>query len=825
MSKIQCLSQEIIDRIAAGEVVQRPCSIVKELIENSLDAEASTVEVTSVGGGLESLTIQDNGTGMSKEDLSLAATRFATSKLQTFSDLKSIRTFGFRGEALASASMVSRLSIQTKRGEDVIASKASYTDGVLQPPLKSQAGTVGTIVTISDLFYNIPSRKRSFKKLSDEYTKTLDVCQKYAVHEAGTGVGFICKKRAVEGKSKTQNSTDLNTSSLVAIKQIQQKKAKAKAQDVDSVDAVNARKEAISNIYGSDLSRELLVFESSEGDIEEVSLVALQQLQGMDKLDSVNAKKISQFAFAYKAKGLITNGSYNASKCSTNLIIFINGRLVSSSAVKNAIDSVYNDILPSRGKSFVYLSLELPGPHVDVNVHPTKKEIAFLHEDKLCDTLATEIRKCLLSATASRTFYAQQVLGTAREKEAVEVEKSQQKQQQQLQIKRKATSDLPPPPSKSSSSLSKPGAAAKAYYNPSKLVRTNAAAPVGALEPFLSQATQSTKNGGTNINSNGNGDNSFYVPQEHVASCKIEAAAKIDMSAPGAFAALLKCDCPPISDYAISKAQQQQNAVTRPKKIIPTPCSYGSVQALRADIATRVDKELLDKLRISTFVGSVSRHRSLIQSSVEMIMINHYELAKELFYQVAVWKFGGFQVAVLPNKLGIAKLIKGCLEKEGLDGDKNVGAPIAEVTASMTKTLVDSREMLEEYFSIRIDKNGMLGALPVLLENHVPSVCHLPRFLVKLATEVDYENEKSCFESICSEIGVYYAELSDDIGGGDGAEGDNISLIDDEARKLVQHTLFPNIAFCLQPPKEFASDGTFTLCALLPSLYRVFERC
>ena len=95
---IQCLPKDIIDRIAAGEVVQRPCSIVKELIENSLDAKSTSIEIISIGGGLTSLSIQDNGTGLSPADLKLAATRFATSKLTSFHDLKSIRTCGFRGE-------------------------------------------------------------------------------------------------------------------------------------------------------------------------------------------------------------------------------------------------------------------------------------------------------------------------------------------------------------------------------------------------------------------------------------------------------------------------------------------------------------------------------------------------------------------------------------------------------------------------------------------------------------------------------------------------------------------------------------------------------
>ena len=127
MTTIQALPQEIVDRIAAGEIVQRPASIVKELVENSLDSGATSIEVSAVKGGLESIQISDDGCGMTKDDLPLAAVRFATSKLRTFQDLKSIRTFGFRGEALASASMVSHLSILSKRAADSVAHKCQYS--------------------------------------------------------------------------------------------------------------------------------------------------------------------------------------------------------------------------------------------------------------------------------------------------------------------------------------------------------------------------------------------------------------------------------------------------------------------------------------------------------------------------------------------------------------------------------------------------------------------------------------------------------------------------------------------------------------------------
>lgn len=129
--RIQALPQHVVDRIAAGEVVQRPASVVKELIENSLDADATTIDVQCQNGGMKLLIITDDGCGIHPDDLPLAATRFATSKLKKIDDLKNIMTFGFRGEALASASMVGNLTIISRRkqkihGKDSLAYKMSY---------------------------------------------------------------------------------------------------------------------------------------------------------------------------------------------------------------------------------------------------------------------------------------------------------------------------------------------------------------------------------------------------------------------------------------------------------------------------------------------------------------------------------------------------------------------------------------------------------------------------------------------------------------------------------------------------------------------------
>ncbi|PIA16095.1 DNA mismatch repair protein MutL [Coemansia reversa NRRL 1564] len=349
---IRKLEESVVNRIAAGEIIHRPSNALKELIENSLDAGASSISIAVKDGGMKVLQIQDNGHGIRTEDLPIVCERFTTSKLREYEDLSTIQTYGFRGEALASISHVSHLSITTKQADSECAYKATYADGKLVPakPGGSSApepcaGNNGTILTAEDLFYNIRSRKDALKNIRDEYTRIFEVASRYAIHNSGTA--FTCRKL---GAPKADLNTLHGASTITNIRQV----------------------------FGAKISNSLVEIQHKD-----------QELQA-------------------EFKGHVSSAAHEMHK--SVFLLFINHRLVDHSPIKRAIESLYTSVLPKGSRPFVYLDLRIKPEDVDVNVHPTKREVRFLNEDIIIAQIIDCIHNKLLSTNNSREFALQSTL-------------------------------------------------------------------------------------------------------------------------------------------------------------------------------------------------------------------------------------------------------------------------------------------------------------------------------------------------------------------------------------------------------------------------------
>ncbi|RKP24675.1 Mutl protein-like protein 1 isoform 1, partial [Syncephalis pseudoplumigaleata] len=283
--RIQQLDVSVVNKIAAGEVIQRPANAFKELLENALDAGSRNIRVTVKDGGLKLLQIQDDGHGIQQEDMALACQRFSTSKLRTYEDLAHIHTFGFRGEALASISHVAHVTIISKTRTAPCAFKGVYRDGKLVGSGSEGEGKVtpcpgndGTSITVEDLFYTMPNRRRALRSVSEEYHRLLAVAQQYAIHSAGVSISV---------KKHGQGRSDLQT--------------------MNNYTAVDC----IRHVYGNVIADELV------------------GVTGKDE------------ALEAELAGHITNANFSQRKLV--LLLFINDRAVESTALKRAVETVYQE--------------------------------------------------------------------------------------------------------------------------------------------------------------------------------------------------------------------------------------------------------------------------------------------------------------------------------------------------------------------------------------------------------------------------------------------------------------------------------------------------
>ncbi|EJW82919.1 DNA mismatch repair protein MutL containing protein [Wuchereria bancrofti] len=340
---IRRLPENVVNRIAAGEVIVRAANAIKELIENALDAGATEIIITAKNGGLDLLKVQDNGKGIAKNDLAIVCERFTTSKLEKYEDLECMSTFGFRGEALASISHVAKVTIISKTSDSPCAYVGRYTDSKLQGDIKPSAGLDGTSVTAEDLFYNCPSRRRSLKYPADEMNRIADIVVRYAIHNPS--VSFTLRRCGSGSDFRTAGTNNLC--------------------------------ETISSLLGGKFSKDLVLLNHSDSAL-------YFTLKG---------------CFVRPTASCTAETLQNRQNCQKVFYLFINGRSVECQALKQALDVVFaaqNTMSP-----FVMISLQIEPRRVDVNVHPTKSVVYFLEQDSIISSIQDYVENLILSSAGS----------------------------------------------------------------------------------------------------------------------------------------------------------------------------------------------------------------------------------------------------------------------------------------------------------------------------------------------------------------------------------------------------------------------------------------
>jgi DNA mismatch repair protein MutL len=359
MGRIHVLSETVANQIAAGEVVERPASVVKEMLENSLDAGATRIKISVEAGGKKLIQITDNGCGMVRDDAMLAFERHATSKIKNAEDLLSVATLGFRGEALPSIASVSRLRLETRAEEEAAGTVVEINGGKIARV--EEAGLpLGTSITVRDLFFNTPARKKFLKAESTELSHIASLVTHYALAHPEKHFELHSAANAM----------------LVA-------------------PPVAGYSERVYQVFGKETLDQLIPVASRQA-LEHVGLPQPPPWRVREQ-DEDGAEVSAKDPGEMRIHGFVSKPEIQ--KLNRNSIfVFVNGRTIRDRLVQHALTEAYRNIIPPTVHPVVLLFLELPAGEVDVNVHPSKTEVRFRQQSVMHDFVRDSVRAALMKA-------------------------------------------------------------------------------------------------------------------------------------------------------------------------------------------------------------------------------------------------------------------------------------------------------------------------------------------------------------------------------------------------------------------------------------------
>ena len=330
--RVQVLSDHVCNKIAAGEVIERPASVFKELVENSLDAGATVIDIEVLQGGRKAVIVTDNGHGMSRENALLSLERHATSKIHDVDDIEHIHTLGFRGEAIAAIAAVSRFLIRTRRAEDLGGTELLVEGGELRD-VREAGCPVGTTLEVRNLFFNVPARRKFLRTESTELGNIRTMFRTFALAHPGVTLRLVVDGRELEHWPAQTGLAD-----------------------------------RIADLYGDGFLEQLREIDLRDQDLHIHGYAGIPSLNRSDRRDQV---------------------------------VLVNRRASTAPVVGYAIKESYRDALPRDRNPVVFLHLDMPPDWVDVNVHPTKREVRFRNAQRVRDAIFHALDQALNPVTAS----------------------------------------------------------------------------------------------------------------------------------------------------------------------------------------------------------------------------------------------------------------------------------------------------------------------------------------------------------------------------------------------------------------------------------------
>ena len=382
MKSINKLSEEIINTLDSNKTFTHLSTIVKELIENSIDAKASKISIKLLKGGLELIEVKDDGMGMNRETLEKLCQRFSSTKIESYNDLNSLETFGFRGEALSILSYISTLTIISRDKNSDIGYQAVFINGKIDKKnnIKNIVCNIGTVIQAQNIFYNNPIRLNYYtKNKNDELEDIINTAAKIAFHFIHISFS-LC--------------TDNNRNNIFITNGLSN-------DNNNENDILELRKKLANKLFNQDLSDGFYKFDNNEeGD------------NGIDQMNSgiaFNLKTINNTMKNFKFVCYHTKPSNYIKK--SKLIVFINNRLVKINSLKKIFNDTYNKFLVKKGNFFAYLSINCPPELLDVNVRANKSEVFFQNEEQLLENFGNLLESVLREEINSKNYYAGEYKG------------------------------------------------------------------------------------------------------------------------------------------------------------------------------------------------------------------------------------------------------------------------------------------------------------------------------------------------------------------------------------------------------------------------------
>ncbi|MGA2041332.1 MAG: DNA mismatch repair endonuclease MutL [Bryobacteraceae bacterium] len=363
MGRIRILPDQVANKIAAGEVVERPASVVKELLENSLDAGATELRIEVESGGRRLIRIADDGCGMLRDDALLAFERHATSKLRDVKDLLSISTLGFRGEALPSIASVSRLLLETRSAEETTGTRIEIAGGKMLRCEEAALGG-GTAITVRDLFYNVPARRKFLRTEQTELAHIASLVTHYSLAHPEKTFQLI-----------------------------------SGATELLYVTPVATLAERVYQVFGGRTLEDLVEIGEREKDL----FVAQPSAPPTQAIAEYRAEPDEPPTRRFRLTGFFSRPQVQKAN-RNSVFIFVNGRLIRDRLLLHALSSAYHNLMPPAAYPFALLFLECDAEEVDVNVHPSKTEVRFRHSSFVHDFVRDTIRDRLMESRPAPLF-------------------------------------------------------------------------------------------------------------------------------------------------------------------------------------------------------------------------------------------------------------------------------------------------------------------------------------------------------------------------------------------------------------------------------------